>query len=199
MTAFQLALSLASLLVRRDGPELEIQVLAFVVDRDAEHRVMVGVSLAFLGYEVMQFDRAEEAIYAARSMIPSLVLTDVFMPNEDGIEVLNAIGELHHRCRMIAMLRSQEALAAPLLIALGHLGAAATVVKPVDHTDLSAAVERVRHIARADSDQLQSDSATPRTAGFLQGTKAIWRQLFKDDTARRTIGSPVDRRFDTQG
>jgi len=73
------------------------------------------------------------------------------------------------------------------------------VVKPVDHADLSAAVERIRHIARADNDQLQSASETPRTAGFLQGTRAAFRQLFKDDTARRTIGRPVDRRFDAPG
>jgi len=164
-------------------------VLAFIVDRDVDHRMMAGVSLAFLGYDVMQFEQAEEAIHAARSLTPSLVLTEVFMPDHDGIEVLETIGKLHHRRQMIAMLRSQEALAAPLLTALGHLGAAATVVKPVDHADLSAAIQRVRQVAPTIEDQAQLNPAKFRATNLLQGTKAVLRQLFKDDPAQSTTGT----------
>jgi DNA-binding NtrC family response regulator len=139
-------------------------MLAFVIDRDTGHRVMASVSLAFLGYEVMQFGLAEEAIAAARSLMPSLVLAETFYPGGDEASPLEIIGKLYPRCLTIAMLSSPEAPAGPLSTQLPHPGAGATVAKPVDHADLSAAVQRARRFAMAPSKPEQSFTFKPGSA-----------------------------------
>jgi len=124
-------------------------VLAFVVDADSDHRISVGISLAFLGYEVFQFDDGAEAVAAARAVIPSLVIADVFTTDalgrgRDGVVLLSAIRKLHRRCRMVALLQSPAALADVIRATLGHLEIDATLVKPVVEAELTAIVQRFR-------------------------------------------------------
>ncbi|HVJ42328.1 MAG TPA: hypothetical protein VM639_12565 [Dongiaceae bacterium] len=126
-------------------------MLAFVVDADSDHRVMVGISLAFLGYEVFQFADGAEAVAAAQSVIPSLVIAEVLTPGsplgQDGIDVLAAIQHCHRRCRLIAMLQTPEAPSGTLRAAWAHRGVDAALAKPVDQSALSSVILKLREEA----------------------------------------------------
>lgn len=101
-----------------------------MVDDDADARGVVSNQLHALGYKVVQFIDGEDILVVAQAVRPSLVVTDVFMPRGDGIEVLGAIKKLHPSCPVIAVASTQEPLTEAFLGILGQLGADATLIKP---------------------------------------------------------------------
>jgi two-component system, chemotaxis family, chemotaxis protein CheY len=116
-----------------------------VIDDHPEHLEYLALLLQRAGYIVAAFDKAQAALdYIARSPV-DLVITDVFMPDLDGIEVLRALKQSLPALPVIAVSgvgpRSQ-----PLFLGvMRHLGAAATFAKPVDDVTLLSTVARLVH------------------------------------------------------
>lgn len=63
----------------------------FVVDDDNDHLRAVTDWLTVSGFDVMAFERAEDAFKAVVDQSPDLVLTDLRMPGIDGVTLLNSI------------------------------------------------------------------------------------------------------------
>jgi PAS domain S-box-containing protein len=62
-----------------------------IVDDEEDIRVVLGISLSDLGYEVFAAENGEEALRILREVNPPIVLTDIRMPVMDGIELLRKI------------------------------------------------------------------------------------------------------------
>lgn len=62
-----------------------------LVDDEADIREVLEISLRDSGYTVMSAENGDEALRVFRTFHPSLVLTDIKMPNMDGIELLRRI------------------------------------------------------------------------------------------------------------
>jgi two-component system, sensor histidine kinase and response regulator len=70
----------------RSGPETRV----LVVDSDARSLEMLAVALLDSGFTVRTAASAAEALAEARKRPPSLVLTDIAMPEMDGIQLCAA-------------------------------------------------------------------------------------------------------------
>ncbi len=112
------------------------------VDDSASMRQMVAFTLKNAGHEVLEAADGREALEIARKTPVNLVLSDVNMPNMDGIQLIRELRALpSYRFTPILMLttesaasRKQEGKAA---------GATGWIVKPFDPDQLLATVDRV--------------------------------------------------------
>jgi signal transduction histidine kinase len=69
----------------------EIENTILLVDDEAGIRKVLGISLADSGYTVHTAENGEEALRIFKEIAPSIVLTDIKMPDIDGIELLRRI------------------------------------------------------------------------------------------------------------
>jgi len=69
--------------------------LILVVDDDDPVRVMISRLLRNQGYSVLQASQAAEARAVFETQIPDLVISDIVMPGESGIELRRAIAAGH--------------------------------------------------------------------------------------------------------
>ncbi|HFD16714.1 MAG TPA: response regulator [Rhodospirillales bacterium] len=112
------------------------------VDDSASMRQMVAFTLKNAGHEVIEAADGREALEIARKTPVNLVLSDVNMPNMDGIQLIRELRALpSYRFTPILMLttesaasRKQEGKAA---------GATGWIVKPFNPDQLLATVDRV--------------------------------------------------------
>ena len=65
-----------------------------VIDDEDSIRRLLGISLAYKGYEVVTAEDGEKGVEAFQREAPPIVLTDIKMPGIDGIEVLRQIKRL---------------------------------------------------------------------------------------------------------
>lgn len=102
-----------------------------VIDDDVATRVMISAVLEDLGYQVFTAEngRAGLDLYAAEPA--DLVITDIYMPEKDGIETIISLRELAHPPRIIAMSGGGEASGMDVLRMARLLGADATLLKPI--------------------------------------------------------------------
>ena len=100
-----------------------------VVDDDPSVRGLFTTILRGGGYDVTVACDGEEAQKILPSRSFDLVITDLVMPNREGIETIRAIRKSHPGVRIIAV---SGAYGGRFLGIAAMLGAEATLVKPVD-------------------------------------------------------------------
>jgi two-component system chemotaxis response regulator CheY len=114
-----------------------------VIDDHPEHLDYLAMLLRRAGYVVAAFNAAQAALdYAAQSPV-DLVITDVFMPDLDGIEVLMALRRSFPDLPVIAVSGVGPRSEPLFLGAMQHLGASAAFAKPVDDAALLSTVARL--------------------------------------------------------
>ncbi len=112
------------------------------VDDSASMRQMVSFTLKGAGYEVVEADDGVKALNAAKGKKVDLVVTDVNMPNLDGIALIKELRRLpDYKFTPILMLtteagdaKKQEGKAA---------GATGWIVKPFNPEQLLATIKKV--------------------------------------------------------
>ncbi|MGE0583099.1 MAG: response regulator [Steroidobacteraceae bacterium] len=109
------------------------------VDDSAAMRQMVGVTLKAAGHDVLDASDGDEALALARKSPADLVITDVNMPNMDGLSLVRALRQLpQYRLTPILVLTTE---ASPEKKSEGKAaGATGWVVKPFNPERLVAAV-----------------------------------------------------------
>lgn len=63
----------------------------FIVEDDINIREIERYALKNSGYEVEEFERGAELFERIKSVVPSLVLLDIMLPNEDGLDILGKL------------------------------------------------------------------------------------------------------------
>ena len=157
-----------------------------IVDDDPVIRSAIGTILADAGYATREADSGAEALRAARSEVPALVLLDVNLPGMCGYEV----------CRL---LRDEFGDQFPIVFVSGArtesfdrvagllLGANDYISKPFREDELLARVQSLllhRHAAAARA------LASRLTARELQVLRLLSTGLGPDDIARLMVISP---------
>lgn len=128
---------LAQVLGRSPGlPPAPARVL--VVDDEAEVRDMLQELLASHGFEVATAPNGDLAMQAIARRVPDVVLLDVVMPGLSGVEILQAIGTIAPRVKVIMV--SGGATPAQQMRTLA-LGAFDFVVKPIDTAYLLRSID----------------------------------------------------------
>jgi two-component system chemotaxis response regulator CheY len=128
-----------------DHPHQESRIMAasiLAVDDSASMRQMVSFTLKGAGYDVVEATDGAEALQIARSRSVNLVITDVNMPNMDGISLIRELRALpSYKFTPLLMLttesaadKKQEGKAA---------GATGWIVKPFNPDQLLGTVKKV--------------------------------------------------------
>jgi DNA-binding response OmpR family regulator len=112
-----------------------------IADDEAEVARVLERALTQHGYEVQAVEDGHRAMSLCRQRAPDLIITDVFMPRKDGVEVVMELRENFPAVRILLMSGNPTA---PIFMRIGrHLGVDRTLVKPFV---LMEVVETVREI-----------------------------------------------------
>ena len=112
-----------------------------VIEDDAEMRRMLQQLLAAAGYEVRTADDGKAAGALCESKPPDLVITDIYMPNKDGLEVIMDLRASFPQVKIIAM--SGQLTRKNMLPVALTLGAVRTLPKPFEIDELLQTVKEV--------------------------------------------------------
>jgi CheY-like chemotaxis protein len=110
-----------------------------VVEDHSLVRAAIEVALRDAGYDVETAIQGEDGLAKFHSFDPDLVLTDVMMPQKDGIEMMRVIRSLRPDTKIVAM-SGYRAGGIDFLQMVQRLGANGVLAKPFDADDLLAKV-----------------------------------------------------------
>jgi CheY-like chemotaxis protein len=114
-----------------------------IVEDDVELREMLKTSLIRQKYTVLEAGNGKEAIYHFKPFITDLVITDLIMPEDDGLKVIMKLRELKPSIKIIAISGGGKAGPGNYLNLAKVLGADATYSKPFSVNDLIAKIEQL--------------------------------------------------------
>jgi len=117
-----------------------------VVDDDADFRSMLKSALELAGYRVDVARDGGAALAAQRASPADVLITDLFMPEKDGFEAIEAFREQFPATRIIAVSGGARLMKTDYLAAAGMVGADAALQKPFEMETL---LELVRSLAPA--------------------------------------------------
>ena len=111
-----------------------------VIDDEVSMRTMVQKTLVRDGHEVFQAGSGREALEYLKNHPVDLIVTDLYMPDMDGIELTIRIGQQTLKPPIIAMSGGGFTAKEELLETARRMGAGRTLAKPFAPADLLQAV-----------------------------------------------------------
>ena len=114
-----------------------------VVDDDEAIRSLLKTILEREGYEVSSAADGKEAIRLFRRHPSDLIITDIIMPEQEGLKTIFDLRQEHPDVRIIAISGDGQYGLGEYLDAAAAFGADKTFSKPFDRTEL---VKSVRHL-----------------------------------------------------
>jgi CheY-like chemotaxis protein len=114
-----------------------------LVDDDDTLRQVLGVSLFRLGYEVVEARDGREALHHCAVRLPEIVLTDILMPNQEGLETISRLRRLYPQVKIIAMSGGGRTPSIDYLKIAKQMGAHAVLAKPFGSEALEEALAQV--------------------------------------------------------
>jgi CheY-like chemotaxis protein len=117
--------------------------LILVIDDAATVRQLVGRILVGASHSVLEAQDGDVGVALFQQHRPALVITDLFMPNKEGIETIQEIRRLSPGTKIIAMSASTSATGKLYLGAAKKLGADAILAKPFESAELLEVVDRL--------------------------------------------------------
>ena len=122
-------------------------IKVLIIEDDAALRSILRTTLEHFGFRVTEAINGDEGIKVVKADPPNIVLTDILMPDQDGLETISALRKSFPTIRVIAMsgggrMRSDELLRVAL-----KLGASGCLTKPFTAEILRAEINRVCALA----------------------------------------------------
>ena len=152
-----------------------------IVDDEANIRKSLEGILTDEGYSCALASDGADALSKLRSLHPSLVLLDIWMPGMDGIETLRHIKELQPRTPVIMM--SGHATISTAIKAT-KVGASDFVEKPLELELVLGAIRRALGTQDADRSSAAGDVASPIDIQSPEGVPELHSVVFKNQTLR---------------
>jgi two-component system, OmpR family, response regulator len=117
------------------------QTTVLVIDDDEAMREYVRFALETAGFAVLSAKDGREGMDAVKRSVPGVVVTDLVMPDAEGIETIREIRSLYPECGIIAMSGAANSEA---YLSMAHcLGAGIVLQKPFDRSQIQNAVREV--------------------------------------------------------
>ena len=114
-----------------------------VIDDDAQVLDVFHLILASEGYEVLKAFNGNEGIKLHREDPVDLIITDLIMPEKEGIETIRELTAEFPEVKIIAISGGGRVTSDNYLPMAKMFGAKRTLVKPVERNDLVKAVKEV--------------------------------------------------------
>jgi len=118
--------------------------LILIIEDEADVRRLYKRILEQAGYRVVEAPDGGAVTTAYRQHHPDLVITDIIMPDKEGIETIMELRRDFPKVKIIAMSGGGEAMAPAACLQLAkRLGAVTTLAKPFSQYELLDAVRTV--------------------------------------------------------
>jgi len=114
-----------------------------VIDDEPQIRSLVRRFLSQAGYEVDQAGDGLEGVKQMRANPADLIITDILMPRQEGLETIRQIREQFPECKIIAMSGGSQLTAMDFLPIAEKFGASRIFHKPIDFAELVEAVKEL--------------------------------------------------------
>ena len=111
-----------------------------LVDDDELFGDMVQRTLTKLGYAVLRARNGNEALQLYDPLKVDLVLTDLIMPDKEGLELIAELHRAHPAVKIVAMSGGGRNTPEEYLPIARHLGAMKTLTKPFQQEALAKAL-----------------------------------------------------------
>lgn len=114
----------------------------FVIEDDVQFRQMLVQMLKQDGHQVAMAGDGVEAMQLLLRLRPDLIITDILMPNMDGVEFIMQLSHQSNHTPVIAMSGGRRSITTEFnLESAALLGVKATLAKPFLRADLRKAIE----------------------------------------------------------
>ncbi len=114
-----------------------------IIEDDAEVRTLIQRLLEKEGYDVQVAENGVDGIEAFRAGFPDVVITDLLMPRQDGIETIKEIRDIDAETKILAISGGGPYSPKTYLKRARSVGAEETLAKPFAPPDLLNAVSRL--------------------------------------------------------
>jgi CheY-like chemotaxis protein len=114
-----------------------------VIDDEAPIRALVRQILEAAGYEVSEAAEGAAGITLLRTLPIALLITDLFMPGQEGIQTIMEVRQHFPQVKMLAISGGAKRNNINLLPAARAFGAHGTLAKPFTRQELLDAVSAV--------------------------------------------------------
>ncbi len=116
--------------------------ILFIDDDEPLRKSLCGL-LTKSGFEVREADNGRTALNLLREQPVDLVITDMVMPEVEGVEIIQTLRRTHPTVKIIAMSGGDQGSADCYLKMARLLGADAVLAKPFNSDELLAAVRQL--------------------------------------------------------
>ena len=114
-----------------------------VVDDNEDLRNTIGALLQADGFDVSLAADGQAALAQHQASPADVVLTDLFMPDKDGIETIVELRRLSPGIKIVAMSGWTSSQGSDYLQVAREIGASVTLQKPFDPQELSRVLRRL--------------------------------------------------------
>jgi DNA-binding NtrC family response regulator len=112
-----------------------------IIDDESQIRSMLRLMLERVGYEIVEAPDGIEGIRQYREKPADLIITDLIMPNKDGIGMIIDLKKEFPNVKIIAMSGGGVNRPEGYLDGAKKLGASCTLTKPIDREEMLMAVK----------------------------------------------------------
>ncbi|MDY0389934.1 response regulator [Desulfobulbus oligotrophicus] len=116
-----------------------------VIDDDDQMRTLLRQVMEWAGYEVMEAENGREGMQKHLKQPADLVITDLIMPEQEGLETITSLKKAYPAIKIIAISGGGRIGPEAYLPAAQELGADKVFTKPFDVHELAEAVRELLH------------------------------------------------------
>ena len=127
---------------RRQEREINMSSI-LIIDDDPLVRNMLSQFFAIEGYATIEASNGKEGLRMYREQQADLVVTDMIMPEMDGLETIQALRKENPDAKIIAISGGGRNSPGDYLVLADHFGANRTFAKPVERSKLLAAAQEL--------------------------------------------------------
>jgi DNA-binding response OmpR family regulator len=118
-------------------------VSILLVDDDEQFRVMLSEALISEGFLVREASDGSQGLKHYAERPTDLVITDLVMPEKEGLEMIVEIKQLHSEVKIIAMSGGGRGSSQNYLKMAKAFGARLVLAKPFTHREMLEAISQV--------------------------------------------------------
>jgi CheY-like chemotaxis protein len=143
LLASDLAQAIRRVLDGRQRSKKEVKRRILIVEDDSQVREMLTQVMKMEGYTTFEACDGKQGISMCRAEPVDLVITDIFMPEADGLQAIREIRQLHPNTKIIAISGGGETVAGDFLRHAELFGAHQVFAKPLVLSELVGAVRQL--------------------------------------------------------
>jgi DNA-binding response OmpR family regulator len=114
-----------------------------IIEDDESMRAMLTAMTEWMGHEVYAEDNGNTGLRRVRDCLPDLVITDMVMPEKEGVETIMELRRNYPKIKVIAMSGGGRNSSSDYLVLAKKLGAHYVLTKPFSRDELKIALESV--------------------------------------------------------